>query len=178
MSEPIPISDPAADPLDNTRRYWNERLHGDPTHFFAMASLMRLSRRVTRTIDSTLSGHALGRNAYLLLMTLELSPNGSRILGALARDLLVHPTTITLTIDRLEELGLVKKTPHESDRRAMRAQITEEGRTLARKITGELAEVGFGFDGLSASQTGKLNTTITAARRVIGDFLQSRRRSS
>src|SRR4029079_13666734 len=147
---------PTVHPLETPRKYWDEESLGDPSRFLAMIGMMRLSRRTTATVDDVLRAHGLARNGYLLLMALQLPPSGSRLLGKLARDLLVHPTTVTLTIDRFEEEGLVVKTPHETDRRATRANITDAGRELVRKITADLAEVGFGLDGLTDGQATKL----------------------
>jgi len=164
------VPEPATDPLELSRRYWDDDDLGDPSLFFAMTSVMRLSRRMMEPIDGVLRGHGLGLTAYLLLMSLDLSANGSMILGRLARELIVHPTTITLTIDRLEEDKLVKKTPHETDGRATRATITRAGRTLVRKVTKELADVSFGLGDLSKAQTAKLTAALTNARLATGDI--------
>jgi DNA-binding MarR family transcriptional regulator len=164
------VPDPAIDPLELSRRYWDEDELGDPSLFFAMVSVMRVSRRMMEPIDGVLRGYGLGLTAYLLLMSLDMSANGSMILGRLARELIVHPTTITLTIDRLEEDKLVKKTPHETDGRATRATITRAGRTVARKVTRELSEVSFGLGDLSKAQTAKLTAALTNARFATGDI--------
>jgi DNA-binding MarR family transcriptional regulator len=164
------VADGGVDPLELSRRYWDEDELGDPSRFFAMVSVMRLSRRMMEPIDKVLRGYGLGLTAYLLLMSLDLSSNGSMILGRLARELIVHPTTITLTIDKLEEDKLVKKTPHETDGRATRATITRSGRTLVRKVTRELGDVGFGLGELSRAQTVKLASALNTARLATGDI--------
>jgi DNA-binding MarR family transcriptional regulator len=162
----------AADPLNSPRKYWDEQSLGDPSRFLVMVGLMRLTRRSMATVDDVLHQYGLNRTSYLLLMALQLTPTGSRMLSRLARDLLVHPTTVTLTIDRFEHDGLVFKAPHETDARATRAHITDSGRALARKITEELAEVGFGLEGLSDAQTAKLDAAITTARAAVGDLIR------
>jgi DNA-binding MarR family transcriptional regulator len=160
------------DPLDSPRKYWDEQSLGDPSRFMAMIGMMRLSRRTTATVDDVLRDYGLVRNAYLLLLSLQLTPKGSRNLGHLARDLLVHPTTVTLTIDKFEEEGLVSKSPDDRDRRVTRVNITAAGRDLVSKVTAELAEVGFGLDGLTDAQTAKLNSALTAARLAVGDIVK------
>lgn len=40
------------------------------------------------------------------------------------------PNTITATVRRMETAGLLKRTPHESDRRAKRVRIQPEGRRV------------------------------------------------
>ena len=107
-----------------------------------MTEVMRLSRKVGDNIDQVLRVHSINRNGYLILMSLELSGNGSMILGHLAQELIVHPTTVTLTIDKLEVAGYVKKQPHETDGRAIRATITKPGRNIAKQVTTELSAIG------------------------------------
>lgn len=51
-------------------------------------------------------------------------------LTQLAERLDVKPSAITVMIDRLEKSGYVKRTRDESDRRAVWAEITDEGRAV------------------------------------------------
>ena len=67
---------PASDPLDVSRRYWDDEL-GDPARFFAMTEVMRLSRRVGDNLDQVLRTQTINRNGYLILMSLELSGTGA-----------------------------------------------------------------------------------------------------
>jgi DNA-binding MarR family transcriptional regulator len=157
------------DPLDVSRSYWRGD-QAEADRFFTMMSVLRLSRRITETIDSVLRAHDVNRNGYLVLMSLELSGQGSMILGWLADDLIVHPTTITLTVDKLEADGLVKKTPHETDRRAIRVAITRTGRALAKRVTADLQAAGFGLGDLSDAETGKLYNAVNAVRKSVGDM--------
>jgi len=62
--------------------------------------------------------HGFSRTGYLILVTLFLADGGTCSHGRLARDLFVHPTTITLVTDQLAKNGLVKRAPDPSDRRA------------------------------------------------------------
>ncbi len=158
-----------ADPLDVSRQYWDDSL-GDASRFFAMTEVMRLSRRVGDNIDQVLRAHSINRNGYLILMSLELSGTGSMILGHLAQELIVHPTTVTLTIDKLEIAGYVKKQPHETDGRAIRATITKTGRIIAKRVTTELGAIGFGLGELNSSQTARLAAATHDARKTSGDI--------
>lgn len=47
-----------------------------------------------------------------------------------ANDLLTSPSGMTGKLDRLEQQGLVERTPHPEDRRAITLGITDTGRTL------------------------------------------------
>ncbi|PLX72044.1 MAG: MarR family transcriptional regulator [Desulfuromonas sp.] len=64
----------------------------------------------------------------------------------LAEKLGVTTGTLTVTVDRLEQKGLIKRRPHESDRRSYRVVLTAEGeKHFARhhefhlKLTEEIA---------------------------------------
>ena len=157
------------DPLGISRKYWTDAL-GDPSHFFAMTSVLRLARRIGESVDAVLKPHGINRNGYLILMSLQLSGSGWMIIGRLAEELVVHPTTATLTIDKLESDGLVEKAPHETDGRAIKAIITKAGRQLATKVTADLAGIGFGLGDLSKSQTTKLVEAVKSARHAAGDI--------
>ena len=80
---------------------------GDPTIFVAVGSLMRLHQMMLAGVERVLKEFGLNRNTYLLLTTLVLSERGASRLSQLARSLMVHPTTVTLLADRLEEQGLI-----------------------------------------------------------------------
>jgi DNA-binding MarR family transcriptional regulator len=62
--------------------------------------------------------------------------------------LLVHPTSITSTIDRLERDGLVRRVPHPDDRRTVLAEITDDGRRVVDEATEALTAAEFGVRAL------------------------------
>src|SRR5262245_44156084 len=95
------------DPLDWTAYYWRQQELGDPRHFIAMASVLRLHQVMTAEVDKVLKEFELTRSAYLVLATVQLSEDGSRLLSRIATHMLVHPTTVTLLVDKLEEQGLL-----------------------------------------------------------------------
>ncbi len=84
--------------------------------------------------------------------------------------LMVHPTSVTNAIDRLERDGLVRRVPHSEDRRTVLAEITDEGRRVVIKAADALADIEFGLAGLSADTLGALDDAIRTLRRDAGDF--------
>lgn len=52
----------------------------------------------------------------------------------LAREAHLDAATMTGVLDRLEAKGLVRRVRHESDRRAVRVVLTEEGRALEKPL--------------------------------------------
>lgn len=65
---------------------------------------------------------------------------GPLSLGELADKLLVTGGNVTYVMDRLEAQGLVTRYRSESDRRVVRARLTEEGRALVARVFPEHAE--------------------------------------
>ncbi len=64
------------------------------------------------------------------LTVLAATERGVMNLTDLAGLIHVRPSTMTVVVDRLQERGLVKRTPDEIDRRVVRIQITPTGRSI------------------------------------------------
>jgi DNA-binding MarR family transcriptional regulator len=124
---------------------WDSAALGNSTGFLALGALLRAHTVVTAAVDSVLRGRDLSRTGYLVLVTLLLADDGTRSHGRLARDLFVHPTTITLVSDQLVKDGLVRRAPDPADRRATLSTITVKGKRLVAKATQDLSAAGFGF---------------------------------
>ncbi|MGW0035517.1 MarR family winged helix-turn-helix transcriptional regulator [Gordonia sp. NPDC003376] len=154
------------DPVEWAAHYWEQQdLVGDPRRFQAMTSLLRFERIVADRVEAELKQDGLNLTDYLMLMTLLLSESGTRLISGLARNLLVHATTATLATDRLEDRGLLYRSPHPTDRRATCVTITDEGRTLA---TEALSEKGFGMESSTPQMVEILLASLTAMRDTVG----------
>jgi DNA-binding MarR family transcriptional regulator len=161
--------DTITDPVDWAKHYWEQQgLDGDEQRFLALTSLLRYQRIVADTVDSELKKHSLNMTDYLLLMTLQLSETGTRLISSLARNLLVHATTATLATDRLEQRELLQRSPHPTDRRATCVSITDLGRQTANEATKALTGIDFGMSGPLDDLAG-LRSALTAMRRATGD---------
>lgn len=160
-----------ADPIEWARLFWREHdLDGDEQRFLTLTALLRYHRIVTESVSKALQESGLNLTDYLLLMTLELSERGTRLISSLARNLLIHPTTATLATDRLEGRGLLNRNPHPVDRRAILVTISDEGRDLARRATIALDSVGFGFIGASDKSVAQMSKTLHALRDAASDY--------
>jgi DNA-binding MarR family transcriptional regulator len=135
-----------------------------------MSSAMRLQRIMTDAVETELKNFGLNLTDYLLLMTLELSENGTRLLSRLARSLMVHGTTVTLATDPLESQGLLRRDAHPTDGRATCVSITPKGKKLARKATDELKGIEFGLLGSSPARQRQLLTVLAAIRADADDI--------
>ncbi|MDX6231844.1 MAG: hypothetical protein QOH68_812 [Nocardioidaceae bacterium] len=168
-NETAKVPDTITDPIDWARRYWEQLgLDGDEDRFLALTSLLRFERIVVDAVEAELKKHQLNMTDYLMLMTLQLSETGTRLISSLARNLLVHATTATLATDRLENRKLLYRSPHPTDRRATCVTITDDGREIVNGATRALSALNFGMPGSGADLT-RLMKALTAMRDAAGD---------
>ncbi|MBS1864260.1 MAG: MarR family transcriptional regulator [Actinobacteria bacterium] len=159
------------DPIDEARRHWEERWSaGAATEMVAVTSIMRVHQILIARLNELLEPFGLTFPRYEALMLLYLSRRGALPLGKIGERLQVHRTSVTNTIDGLEKLGLVQRVPHESDRRAVLAEIAPAGREVAERATRVLNEAGFATEPLGADHLEELSKILRAVRVAAGDF--------
>ena len=159
------------DPIDEARRHWEERwTRQAATEMVAVTSIMRVHQILMARLNEVLEPFDLTFPRYEALMLLYLSRRGSLPLGKIGERLQVHRTSVTNTIDGLEKLGLVRRVPHESDRRAVLAEIVPEGRRVAAAATAALNEADFATEPLSGGDLDELSRVLRVLRVAAGDF--------
>jgi DNA-binding MarR family transcriptional regulator len=159
------------DPIAEARRQWVS--HGwqeTAEGMAAVISVIRAQQILQRRLETALRPHGLTFARYEVLMLLLFSRNGSLPMSRISERLQVHPASVTNAIDRLERTGLVDRSPHPSDRRAVLAAITQRGRDLAVQATGVLNGSVFADPGLDPQDTSLLVTVLRTLRRRAGDF--------
>src|SRR6201991_5236924 len=159
------------DPIDEARRHWEERWTEDAaTEMVAVTSIMRVHQILIARLNDLLEPFGLTFPRYEALMLLFLSRRGSLPLGKIGERLQVHRTSVTNTIDGLEKLRLVRRVPHESDRRAVLAEVAPTGREAAEGATKPVNEASFATEPLSAEQLDDLANLLRAVRVAAGDL--------
>jgi DNA-binding MarR family transcriptional regulator len=73
-----------------------------------------------------------GLSAIQAKMLLTLQPDGAITMRTLAGQLQYDASNLTGVVDRLEEVGAVRRQPHPSDRRAKGVMLTDEGQRVRR----------------------------------------------
>ncbi len=136
----------------------------------AVTSIMRAQQILLGEIDGILRPFGLSFARYEALVLLLFSRRGSLPMSKMGERLMVHPTSVTNAVDRLEQDGLVRRMSHPTDRRTTLVEITAEGRSRVELATTELMGAGFGLHGLDGAETGRLTELITTLRRAAGDF--------
>jgi DNA-binding MarR family transcriptional regulator len=94
-----------------------------------LASVLRPALlRLTRTIRNQRVDESVTLTLLAALMTLEKrGPTSPGELAALER---VQPPSMTKILAKLEEKGLIERTPHSTDRRQVVVAVTDPGRAL------------------------------------------------
>jgi DNA-binding MarR family transcriptional regulator len=136
----------------------------------AVTSIMRVQQVILARLNAALAPWELTFPRYEALLLLHYSRRGSLPLGKVGDRLQVHRASVTNVIDRLEAQGLVRRVQHESDRRAVLAEITEQGRTVAREATLRLNEERFGTSPLADGELEQVFELLRPVRVDAGDF--------
>ena len=161
------------DPIDEARLQWSARWEPDVSDAMAAAtSIMRAQQVVLAAVDGALRPFGLTFARYEGLVLLLHSRRGVLPLGKMGPRLMIHPTSVTNIIDRLEQQGLVRRLPHPTDGRTTLAELTPAGRDLAGRATAAVNEVAFGLGGLSTADLRHLMRIIRKLRLSVGDFTE------
>lgn len=96
------------------------------------AMLYPLVRSLMAAELPILAEHGVSMWGYSVLSTLDGGP--VRTQAALAEAIGADKTRIIGTLDRLQEAGLITRTPDPDDRRVRLLSITEEGRRMRRAV--------------------------------------------
>ncbi|NKZ07577.1 MarR family transcriptional regulator [Actinomadura latina] len=162
--------DGGADPLVmGVRDRWDvQGLEGEPWPFMAICSVGRLNQLLKKALDAELQRLGLSRTGYFLLTTLALTPRGNARLSTLGRFLMMHPTTVKLTVDQLEAAGFVGRARHPRDRRATLVEITAAGRTRVNEVGVALEAPGGAFAAFGGMHR-ELFEALQPARLAAGD---------
>ncbi len=158
------------DPIAEARRQWEQHDLGAVDAMAAATSITRAHQIILGRINEALKPFGLTFSRFEALTLLSFAQDHSLPLGKMGERLMVHPTSVTNTIDRLEADGLVRRLPHPADRRTTLAQLTDEGETMARKASEALKDIEFGLAELKPAELRSLETDISKLRERSGDF--------
>lgn len=139
----------------------------------AATSVMRVQQIVLARVDAALRDLGLNFARYEVLVLLHFSRRGALPMGKMGERLMIHPTSVTNLVDRLEDTGLVRRARHPHDGRTTLAELTPAGRRVVEEATRRVTDVGLGLGGL---QRGELETLTALMRKVrldAGDFAES-----
>jgi DNA-binding MarR family transcriptional regulator len=168
MAEPAGLGLPF-DPIARAGETW-EREFGPASAMRVATSVMRVQQLLLARYDAVLKPYGITFARYEALVLLRFARRGALPLKVMGERLMVHPTSVTNIVDRLESDGLVRRTPHPTDRRTTLVEITDAGLQRREEATAAVVEVNLGLTGLTDRQTEQLTDLLVKVRRASGDF--------
>ncbi|MEA2241788.1 MAG: hypothetical protein QOD24_1344 [Solirubrobacteraceae bacterium] len=160
------------DPIAEARRHWEERWGDEPARpMAAVTSVMRAQQVLLARLNELLGPLGLTFPRYEALMLLCFTRAGQLPLGKVGERLQVHRTSVTNIVDKLVADGLVRRVPHEADRRTTLAEITDEGRDVAGRATLLLNTDAFGLAALDDGEQEQLTELLRVLRLDAGDYV-------
>ena len=97
--------------------------------------LHRAAQRMRTVTGEAAAKHGVTLRDHIVLSALRLSPGMTQV--ELGRAVGMDKTTLTSELDRLERLGLVKRSIDPRDRRARTLGVTEKGEHVRRRVSTE-----------------------------------------
>ena len=158
------------DPIDRAAQIWENRFGPSPS-MAAVTSIMRAQQILLAELDALLRPYQLTFARYEALVLLTFSRRGALPLRVIGERLMVHPTSVTNIISRLERQHLVIKRPNPADGRGTLAEITAEGRAVVERATRDLMAAEFGLGGYEPDQLQEIFDLLRGLRLDAGDFI-------
>jgi DNA-binding MarR family transcriptional regulator len=137
----------------------------------AATSIMRAQQIVLARVDEVLRPYELTFARYEALVLLGFTRRGALPMGKMGERLMIHPTSVTNIVDRLEDQGFVCRVPHETDRRTTLVEITEAGRQVMERATKEVIASSFGLEALNEAELDEMTCLVRTVRAEVGDFV-------
>lgn len=105
-----------------------------------LGAIVRLDLAVSRVLEDHAARSGLTFADYLVLGVVRRSPDHRSAPTAIAQTLGRTTGGMTLTLDRLEAAGLVRRTRHAEDGRRVVVELTAKGRRIATRVNTALHE--------------------------------------
>ena len=166
MPKPLSLS---FDPIARADELWQRRWGSVPS-MGAITSIMRAQQILLGQVDAALKPYGLTFARYEALVLLTFSQAGELPMSKIGERLMVHPTSVTNTVDRLVRAGLVGKRPNPNDGRGTLAAITGRGRKVVEAATEDLVAMDFGLGAYDHEECSEIFAMLRPLRMAAGDF--------
>jgi DNA-binding MarR family transcriptional regulator len=166
VSKPLSLS---FDPIARADELWKQRWGSVPS-MAAITSIMRAQQILLAQVDAAVKPYGLTFARYEALVLLTFSRAGELPMSKIGERLMVHPTSVTNTVDRLQRSGLVDKRPNPNDGRGTLASITPKGREVCDAATRDLMAMDFGLGVYDAQECAEIFEMLRPLRISAEDF--------
>ncbi|MEC3997288.1 MarR family transcriptional regulator [Actinacidiphila sp. DG2A-62] len=165
---PKPLSLPF-DPIARADELWKRHWGGVPS-MSAITSIMRAQQILLGQVDAVVKPYGLTFARYEALVLLTFAKAGELPMSKIGERLMVHPTSVTNTVDRLVAAGFVVRRPNPNDGRGTLASITDRGREVVEHATRDLMAMDFGLGVYDDEECGEIFALLRPLRIAAGDF--------
>lgn len=137
--------------------YSNENYEWNSSTGYLIANLHHSMRHA---LDAELASFGDVSSAQWVVL-MVLSHHDDVMAAHLAKRLNYDPGSMTRLLDRLQDKGLIQRTRLDDDRRCIRIELTESGRTLAPQLpTAAINAINKSLTGFSAEEHRTLNALL------------------
>lgn len=157
------------DPIERAAELWERRFGRSPA-MAAVTSIMRTQAILLGELDALLRRYDLTFARYEALVLLTFSRTGALPMRKMGERLMVHPTSVTNIVDRLERQDLVRRKPNPEDGRGVLAEISPRGREVVERATRDLMAAEFGLGCYDEKQLEEIFAVLRELRVRAGDF--------
>jgi DNA-binding MarR family transcriptional regulator len=159
------------DPIARADELWKQRWGNVPS-MAAITSIMRAHQILLAEVDAVVKPYGLTFARYEALVLLTFSKEGELPMSKIGERLMVHPTSVTNTVDRRVKSGLVARKPNPNDGRGTLAVITDKGREVVESATRDLMAMDFGLGVYDAEECREIFAMLRPLRIAAGDFAE------
>jgi len=135
-----------------------------------VTSVIRAQQIYLARIDVELRPLHLTFARFEVLTLLSFARSGSLPMSRIGVRLQVHPTSVTSSVDRLEDQGFVRRHAHATDRRTTLVEILPAGRQVLKSATVALNDRVFSKPSVSTKDARNLFLMLKTLRAAEGDF--------
>jgi DNA-binding MarR family transcriptional regulator len=158
------------DPIERAGELWEDTF-GPASAMRVATSVMRAQQLLLSRFDLILKPYDLTFARYEALVLLHFSRSGALPMSIIGERLMVHPTSVTNTVDRLVKQGFVVRRPNPLDGRGVLASLTSLGRKTVKQATKDLMADDFGLATYDERALESIFTLLRDLRIDAGDFL-------
>ena len=157
------------DPIERAGELWEQHF-GDSTAMRLATSVMRVQQLLLGALDAALKPYELTFSRYEVLVLLRFSRAGYVPLSKIGERLMVHPTSVTNLVDRLDAQGYVTRQPDATDRRRVLASLTTIGSDVVERATTDLMQLEFAVAGVDPKEQEAAYELLRSMRLGAADF--------
>ena len=154
---------PPIDPIFRAAHRWRLRYDGADA-LVAALRIQRAGEHITGELNRLLGPLDLNAVRYEIVALLAHSDEPV-LVGQISEWLMVHPTSATNNIERLEATGYVRRTPNPKDRRSTLVELTPRGEEIMAEATEIVVEHRFGLGDLEPHEHVQLDRILGRVSR-------------